>query len=258
MSDVSQGPGWWEASDHKWYPPEAVPGTAPPPPIAGTPSAGAPYPGASGPYPSAPYGIPQGSYPGMGVAPSTNGLAIASFVLSLLWILGLGSLLAVILGISSRRQIRESRGTQGGDGLALAGLIIGFIGLIGSVLSVILIVVVGTTVRSGITTFSSAEQAVQQCETDVAIFETAMESYRAQIGSYPPAGNGSVLATTTRLPNGNLVGPYLRQLPSTSNYTIWTNGQGAVFVYPPSQTTAPTSFSPTNSANGGACNAFAS
>lgn len=22
MSDTSQGPGWWEASDHKWYPPE--------------------------------------------------------------------------------------------------------------------------------------------------------------------------------------------------------------------------------------------
>ena len=22
MSDVSQGPGWWQASDLKWYPPE--------------------------------------------------------------------------------------------------------------------------------------------------------------------------------------------------------------------------------------------
>jgi hypothetical protein len=21
MSDVSQGPGWWQASDGKWYPP---------------------------------------------------------------------------------------------------------------------------------------------------------------------------------------------------------------------------------------------
>jgi hypothetical protein len=25
MSDSSQGPGWWEASDGKWYPPEAFP-----------------------------------------------------------------------------------------------------------------------------------------------------------------------------------------------------------------------------------------
>jgi hypothetical protein len=31
MSDVSQGPGWWQASDHKWYPPEAVPGSTPEP-----------------------------------------------------------------------------------------------------------------------------------------------------------------------------------------------------------------------------------
>jgi hypothetical protein len=27
MSDVSQGPGWWLASDGKWYPPEQAPGT---------------------------------------------------------------------------------------------------------------------------------------------------------------------------------------------------------------------------------------
>ncbi len=29
MSDVSQGPGWWQASDGKWYPPESAPGAAP-------------------------------------------------------------------------------------------------------------------------------------------------------------------------------------------------------------------------------------
>ena len=36
MSDVSQGQGWWIASDGKWYPPELHPGapTAQPPPVA--------------------------------------------------------------------------------------------------------------------------------------------------------------------------------------------------------------------------------
>lgn len=29
MSDVSQGPGWWQASDGKWYPPESAPGYQP-------------------------------------------------------------------------------------------------------------------------------------------------------------------------------------------------------------------------------------
>ena len=33
MSDVSQGLGWWQASDLKWYPPERHPDyVAPPPP----------------------------------------------------------------------------------------------------------------------------------------------------------------------------------------------------------------------------------
>lgn len=36
MSDVSQGPGWWLASDGKWYPPDQ----APPPPPPPSPSAG--------------------------------------------------------------------------------------------------------------------------------------------------------------------------------------------------------------------------
>lgn len=31
MSDSSQGPGWWQASDGKWYPPEQAPGVSPQP-----------------------------------------------------------------------------------------------------------------------------------------------------------------------------------------------------------------------------------
>jgi len=39
MSDVSNGPGWWQASDGKWYPPEQQPGAAPtPPPASSAPS----------------------------------------------------------------------------------------------------------------------------------------------------------------------------------------------------------------------------
>lgn len=53
MSDTSQGPGWWQASDGKWYPPEAATPTAPPAgPPAGAPAYGAP----TGPPPG--YGMP--------------------------------------------------------------------------------------------------------------------------------------------------------------------------------------------------------
>jgi len=44
MSDASQGPGWWLASDGKWYPPDAGSGTGGPT-LAG---AGAPVGAAAG------------------------------------------------------------------------------------------------------------------------------------------------------------------------------------------------------------------
>ena len=38
MSDTPQGPGWWQASDNKWYPPDTAPGA--PPPSYGPPASG--------------------------------------------------------------------------------------------------------------------------------------------------------------------------------------------------------------------------
>lgn len=32
MSDHQAGPGWWLASDRRWYPPESRPAPPPPPP----------------------------------------------------------------------------------------------------------------------------------------------------------------------------------------------------------------------------------
>jgi hypothetical protein len=68
------------------------------------------------------------------VAPrQTNGLAIASLVLSLLWLLGVGSILAVVLGVAARRRIKRSEGHETGAGLALAGVVIGIAGIFGAV-----------------------------------------------------------------------------------------------------------------------------
>src|ERR1700677_5055919 len=44
MSDASKGPGWWLASDGKWYPPHLHPSElAPPPPKSVPPSVPAPF-----------------------------------------------------------------------------------------------------------------------------------------------------------------------------------------------------------------------
>lgn len=69
-------------------------------------------------------------------SPHTSGLAIASFVLSLLWFVGLGSVLAIIFAVSARRSIKRSQGMETGDGLAIAGLTIGILGVLGSALFV--------------------------------------------------------------------------------------------------------------------------
>ena len=65
-----------------------------------------------------------------GLMPRTSGLAIASLVLGLVWLGGLGSLLATIFGAVSLSQISRSNGGITGKGLALAGLILGIVGLV--------------------------------------------------------------------------------------------------------------------------------
>jgi hypothetical protein len=79
--------------------------------------------------------------------PSTNGLAIGSFVCALLQLFtfGLTALPAVILGHNARRQIRRTG--QRGDGLAIVGLVLGWLGLATFVL--IVIGLVATAVMAG-------------------------------------------------------------------------------------------------------------
>ncbi|MDA2979216.1 MAG: DUF4190 domain-containing protein [Actinomycetota bacterium] len=76
----------------------------------------------------------------------TNGLAIASLVLGILWLWWVGSVLAVIFGHVSLSQIKVSNGTQGGRGMAIAGLVLGYIG-IASIAFLIAVIALGTAVN---------------------------------------------------------------------------------------------------------------
>src|SRR6202521_3802632 len=84
------------------------------------------------------------------VARRTNPLAVASLVLGVVWCGGIGSLAAVILAVQARRSIRRSNGTETGEGLAIAGLVLGIVGLVGAVLTTLLIVAVGITANSAV------------------------------------------------------------------------------------------------------------
>ena len=59
-----------------------------------------------------------------------NRLAVISLLLALLWLFGVGSLLAIVLGVVALRQIRAADGAQGGRGTATAGIAVGVIGLL--------------------------------------------------------------------------------------------------------------------------------
>ena len=76
----------------------------------------------------APLAPPYAPYPAP-VYQSTNGLAVASLVAGFLWIGWLGSILAVIFGHIALGQINRSGGREGGSGLAIAGLVLGYMGV---------------------------------------------------------------------------------------------------------------------------------
>lgn len=103
VSDREEGPGWWLASDGKWYPPESHPQVTTPPPA-----------------------IPQRQ--------ATNGMAVASLVLGIVGVVTFGfivipSVLAVIFGHLGLSNIKKSGGELGGRGMAIAGLVLGYIGV---------------------------------------------------------------------------------------------------------------------------------
>lgn len=89
------------------------------PPPSYPPSGSQPY-GQPQQYAPPPQGYPYAAPP---MAPSTSGWAIASLVCAILGV----SLLAIIFGYIGRNEIKNSGGRVTGDGLALAGLIIGWI-----------------------------------------------------------------------------------------------------------------------------------
>jgi hypothetical protein len=102
VSDFPQGPGWWQASDGKWYRPEQAPG-------------------ATQLYPT--YLAQQRA--------GTSGKAVTSLVLGissivLCYIGFIPGIVAIVLAVMAKRDISEK--ALEGAGLATAGLVCGIVG----------------------------------------------------------------------------------------------------------------------------------
>ncbi|MBI3097472.1 MAG: DUF4190 domain-containing protein [Planctomycetes bacterium] len=121
-------------------PPFKLPPAPPPPPVP-PPASGLPD---RGTVPS--FGAPVGYAP----APpaETSGLAIASLVCGIMAFMSCGfcllpQVLAVIFGHMARSRIEASGGTLEGQGLAMAGLILGYISLVQVALLVVFAALAG-------------------------------------------------------------------------------------------------------------------
>jgi general secretion pathway protein G len=87
-----------------------------------------------------------------------------------------------------------------------------------AILAAIVVFAVGTT---------STNAVAASCRADAKSVETAVEAYHAQTGAFP--ANVSALAVST-VTNGSTVGPWLRAVPTASQYSISLGGSGTVLV----------------------------
>ena len=151
ISDNEQASGTFGAQSQGQAPHGAVPPWTPPQgqaPQWGRPQGQAPYgqPQYWGPQPPAGWQQPNGApyaYPVMQpyfvpvqqpTARPTSGTAIFALIMSLLWLGGIGSLLGLILGISSAKEC--DRTGEGGHGLATAAAILGGFGLLFTLIAI--------------------------------------------------------------------------------------------------------------------------
>ena len=105
---------------HHPYQPQEIPAHYPPT------GAGFQHAAANG-YFQTPPGFHYGPPPGIYMQVRTNGLAIASMVLGILWLYWVGSILALIFGYVAKSQIDKSQGLQNGRGMAITGIVLGWV-----------------------------------------------------------------------------------------------------------------------------------
>ncbi|MBN1289037.1 MAG: DUF4190 domain-containing protein [Actinobacteria bacterium] len=147
--------------------PTGGPGQPPPPPgapgesLTGAPS-GFGQPAGQMPFGPPPNTPPPPAYSAPMARTETEPMAIASLVLSIggwMFCPFLFSILGVIFGYMARTKIRESGGRLQGDGIALAGIIIGWIG-VGIVVAVVILFMILLAVGAFETSSYSLNQLI--------------------------------------------------------------------------------------------------
>ncbi|MFZ4519612.1 MAG: DUF4190 domain-containing protein [Microthrixaceae bacterium] len=118
----------------------------------------------------------------------------------------IGSVAAIVLGHGARSRIRRSGGRLRGDGMAVAGLVLGYVSLF----------LVGLGVLAAVVVFAAGDAGNdakdRACAVELRTVQTAAAAYYADRG-VPPSNSGE------------LVGPYLEEPP---RYYEFTNLNGSL------------------------------
>jgi hypothetical protein len=107
--------------------------------------------------------------------------------MAVLWLCGFGSLLAVILGLKARREIAESKGALGGDGLAIGGIAFGFGGLALAILGWAAFLIAGP-VNFDLGAARLAAETHNELTSTLQEGQAAQEAYRRKHGEYAETG----------------------------------------------------------------------
>jgi general secretion pathway protein G len=97
----------------------------------------------------------------------------------------------------------------------------------------LLIVIIILAILAAIVVFAvgstNSNAIASSCNADAKSVETAIEAYKAQLGSYPTSVNTLTSGPTATTVNGvaESVGPWLKEIPATNNYTISVDNLGS-------------------------------
>lgn len=111
----------------------------------------------------------------------TSGMAVASFILGLLFFVFPAAILAVVFGHLSRSAIRKSAGRLKGSGLALAGLILGYFGV--SILPVLVMIIAAIAIPNLLRSRIAANEA--SAVGSLRTLTLAVVTYASTYGHYP-------------------------------------------------------------------------
>ena len=185
------------------------------------------------PPPPPPPGPPAWPQPPFVARKSTNGFAIAALVCPLV-ACGIGSILGIVFGHVARRQIRKTG--DGGSGLALAGLIIGYVSLALFGLGIGAVLLLATTYDGTAEAVSSARDGEQRIVRLAALRGVPPRDRDVVVHAAPPqccgeAGSSDVTLGSTGVDVRSATLEDLDRVAWRLNFE-WASGEDACLTVP--------------------------